>query len=261
MRKIEAVIFDWAGTTVDFGSMAPVQAFLKAFQQFGITPSLDEVRKPMGLPKWDHVHTMMQMERISGEWLRIKGRPWEIGDVDSIYKLSEEIIMDILSEFADPKPYVTEAVAELRDKGIKIGSTTGYNTEMMKTVTAEAAKKGYRPDACFTPDDTEGKGRPYPYMIFRNMEKLGVSSAAAAVKVGDTVADITEGKNAGLISVGIIEGSSVMGLTEEEYNQMTDTEKKKEKARITEVYLAAGADYVIDNMSSLAELIETIEKQ
>ena len=261
MKRIEAVIFDWAGTTVDFGSIAPVQAFLKAFQQFGITPSLDEVRKPMGLHKWDHVHTVMQMPRISGEWLRIKGRPWEISDVDRIYKLSEELIMDILSEFGTPKPYVTEAVTELRAKGIKIGSTTGYNAERMKIVAAEAAKKGYKPDACFTPDDTEGKGRPYPYMIFRNMERLGVSSAEAAIKVGDTVADITEGKNAGLISIGIIEGSSVMGMSEEEYNQMADAEKEKEKSRIAEVYLSAGADYVIDNMSSLTALIETIEKQ
>ena len=98
-------------------------------------------------------------------------------------------------------------------------------------------------------------------MIVRNMERLGVSSAEAAIKVGDTVADITEGKNAGLISIGIIEGSSVMGMSEEEYNQMADAEKEKEKARIAEVYLSAGADYVIDNMSSLTALIETIEKQ
>ena len=38
MRKIEAVIFDWAGTTVDYGSFAPVQAFIKAFEKFGIKP-------------------------------------------------------------------------------------------------------------------------------------------------------------------------------------------------------------------------------
>ena len=41
MKKIEAVIFDWAGTTVDFGSMAPVQAFIRAFEKFGITPELE----------------------------------------------------------------------------------------------------------------------------------------------------------------------------------------------------------------------------
>ena len=29
--KYEAVIFDWAGTTVDYGCFAPGQAFLDAF--------------------------------------------------------------------------------------------------------------------------------------------------------------------------------------------------------------------------------------
>ena len=38
MKKIEAVIFDWAGTTVDYGSFAPVVAFAKAFEKFGIKP-------------------------------------------------------------------------------------------------------------------------------------------------------------------------------------------------------------------------------
>ena len=67
MKKIEAVIFDWAGTTVDFGSTAPVQAFIEAFGKFGIAPTLEEVREPMGMPKWDHIHKMMQMDRIAGE--------------------------------------------------------------------------------------------------------------------------------------------------------------------------------------------------
>ena len=62
MKKIEAVIFDWAGTTVDFGSTAPVQAFIEAFGKFGIAPTLEEVREPMGMPKWDHIHKMMQMD-------------------------------------------------------------------------------------------------------------------------------------------------------------------------------------------------------
>ena len=66
--KLEAVILDWAGTTVDFGCFAPVQAFLDGFAAFGIHPTLEEVRAPMGLLKWDHIHTMMQMPRISAEW-------------------------------------------------------------------------------------------------------------------------------------------------------------------------------------------------
>ena len=61
--KIEGIIFDWAGTTVDFGSFAPVQAFIEAFKEFGITPTVEEVRKPMGMLKIDHIRTMLSMER------------------------------------------------------------------------------------------------------------------------------------------------------------------------------------------------------
>ena len=142
MRKFEAVIFDWAGTTVDFGSMAPVQAFVAAFQRFGITPTVEEVRKPMGMLKWDHVHTMLQMDRISSEWERVHGRAWEKADVDEVYGVSETSILDILKDFAEPKPFVLEAVNQLRERGIKIGSTTGYTRQMMEIVTEEAKKRG-----------------------------------------------------------------------------------------------------------------------
>ena len=68
-RKIEAVIFDWAGTTVDYGCFAPVQAFITAFEEYGITPTFDEVREPMGMLKRDHIRTMRNgngcMEKIS----------------------------------------------------------------------------------------------------------------------------------------------------------------------------------------------------
>lgn len=84
--KLEAVILDWAGTTVDFGCFAPVQAFLDGFAAFGIHPTLEEVRAPMGLLKWDHIHTMMQMPRISAEWEAVHDRPWTREDVDAIYQ-------------------------------------------------------------------------------------------------------------------------------------------------------------------------------
>ena len=53
-------------------------------------------------------------------------------------------------------------------------------------------------------------------MIFKNMMKLGLSDVRCVVKVGDTVSDITEGKAAGVWSVGIIDGSSVMGMNEDQ---------------------------------------------
>ena len=260
MRKIEAVIFDWAGTTVDYGSFAPVQAFIEAFKKFGVTPTHAEVREPMGMLKWNHIHTMMQMPRISEEWEKAHGKKWELNDVDAVYKESEKAIFEILDQFSTPKPYVLEAVTELRKKGIKIGSTTGYTDEMMNIVVPNAEKQGYVPDAWFSPNAVNNMGRPYPYMVFKNLEVLNVSGVDAAIKVGDTVADIKEGKAAGMISVGIIEGSSVMGMMQEEYETLSDEDKAVQIDRVHKIYESCGADYVINNMSELCDLIDKIEQ-
>ena len=95
-------------------------------------------------------------------------------------------------------------------------------------------------------------------MIFKNMETLGVTKVQNVMKVGDTVSDILEGKNAGVISVGILEGSSEMALTEEEYAALSDKEREERSARVMKRYQEAGADYVIRNMSELVEFVNKI---
>lgn len=259
MGKIEAVIFDWAGTTVDFGCMAPVQAFKDAFMEAGIEPTLDEIRKPMGMLKRDHVKTMLSMSRIRNLWNERYGREWTEEDVDRVYLRSEQGILHIVENFAEPKPYVLEAVETLRSMGIKIGSTTGYTDEMMSIVVPKAKEQGYAPDTWFSPDSTEGLGRPYPYMIYKNLQTLRVSDVRNVIKAGDTVADIREGKQAGAISVGIVEGSSVMGLCQEEFDALTAEEYSRLSQKVQQVYLEAGADYVIPNMKGLVPLIRVIE--
>ena len=170
MSTYKAVIYDWAGTTVDYGCFAPVQAFVEVFCHFGIEPTMQEVRKPMGMLKRDHIRTMLQMKRIFGLWKEKYGADWTEDDVEKLYSLFEEKLLGILDQFAEVKPYVLETIEELRKKDIKIGSTTGYTDKMMAIVTAKAKENGYEPDAWFSPDSTGNVGRPYPYMIFRNME-------------------------------------------------------------------------------------------
>ena len=211
--RIEAVIFDWAGTTVDYGCFAPVEAFRQAFREVGIDPTAEELRGPMGLSKRQHVQKMFEMPRIAACFEKAQGRPWQNEDADGVYRRSEALILRLLPDFAQPLPHVREAVQALRAQGVKIGSTTGYNDEMMRVVVPAAEAAGYRPDCWFSSDSTGGIGRPYPYMVFRALEKLGVSSVRAAVKVGDTAADIREGRNAGLVTVGLIEGSSPVSYT------------------------------------------------
>ena len=169
-RCIEAVIFDWAGTTVDYGCFAPVQAFVEVFKHFGIEPTMDEVREPMGMLKIDHIRTMLSMPRIHDLWVKEHGSEPSEDHVLQMYDLFESKLMSILDQFTTLKPYVTETVEFLRQKNIKIGSTTGYTDTMMEVVTKGAKEQGYEPDAWFSPDSTEGIGRPYPYMIFKNLE-------------------------------------------------------------------------------------------
>ena len=187
---IEAVIFDWAGTTVDYGCFAPVKAFMEAFAHYGVPVTMEETRKPMGMLKRDHIRTMLHMERIAAEWKRVHGHEATEEAVDAVYAQFEPKLFSILDQYADPKPFAVETAAKLREMGLKIGSTTGYTDAMMNIVVPKAAQQGYAPDCWVSPDGAEGKGRPYPYMIFANMQKLGVTSVRNVVKVGDTITHI-----------------------------------------------------------------------
>ena len=93
-------------------------------------------------------------------------------------------------------------------------------------------------------------------MIFRNMEALGLSDVRKVLKVGDTVSDIKEGKNAGMKAVGILEGSSVLGLSREEFDALSDEERATQLQRAEQIYQDAGADYVVRDIRGIVELVK-----
>ncbi|MGG2108310.1 phosphonoacetaldehyde hydrolase [Lysinibacillus pakistanensis] len=256
--KIETVIFDWAGTAVDFGCFAPVNVFLTIFEDAGVPVTLEEARKPMGMLKIDHIRTMLEMPRIQEEWKRVHGQSFTEEDVQALYKEFELKLMESLAAFTNPIQYVKETVQQLREAGIRIGSTTGYTDSMMEVVTQHAAIKGYQPDFLVTPTQVGDKGRPYPYMIFKNMEALGSKSTKQVVKIGDTTSDIKEALNAGVWAVGVIIGSSEMGLSEEEFTSLSAEEQQFEIQKAKRIFEEIGAHYTIETMKELPALIETI---
>jgi phosphonoacetaldehyde hydrolase len=258
VNKIEGVIFDWAGTTVDFGCFAPVNVFMDIFKNTGIEVTMEEARAPMGMLKIDHIRAMLSMTRISALWEKKFGRVFNEQDVENLYAEFEPALMASLSEYTDPIPEVIETVQELRSQGLKIGSTTGYTQMMMDVVVPNALKKGYYPDFYITPDGTNSLGRPYPYMIYRNMEVLKLSASWKVVKVGDTTSDIKEAVNAGVWSVGVIIGSSEMGLSLAEFNALSEADQAKAIAKTEHSFLQNGADFTIKSMSELPQIIERI---
>lgn len=253
MKKI--VVFDWAGTTVDYGCFAPVQAFMETFKAAGVEPTMEETRTPMGMLKIDHIRTMLHMERIEAEWTRIHGAAPTEDDVHALYEPYEERLLSILHDFAEPKPGVLDAVAQLRAMGCKIGSTTGYNDKMMEIVAPEAVRRGYTPDFMITPDGVGGKGRPFPYMMFANMQALGAASVNEVAKVGDTVSDIKEGLAAGVFTVAVVEGSSELAMTQDEFASLDAQAQGDACARVAKKFADAGAHAVIRTMVELPALI------
>lgn len=257
MKKVECVIMDWAGTAIDFGCFAPVDAFTKAFNDIGLPITVEEIRIPMGLSKREHIRQLLQMPRINALFLESQQRMWNDEDVDLLNQAFEKHLFTQLACYATPIPHVIETLDQLKADNIKIGSTTGYTAAMMDIVRPEASSKGYHVDSCVTPD-LYPAGRPAPFMIFQNMMNLNMQHLDRVVKVGDTLEDIKEGVRAKVWTVGIIIGGNILGLTEEETRQIPENDLKERTDIIKKEILQAGADYVIHTIAELPEIIHSI---
>ena len=122
----------------------------------------------MGLLKIDHIRALTRLPRIREELERKRGRPVCEADVQAIYAVFEKTLLNNLEAYSALKPDVPEALAALRARGIRIGSTSGYTRAMMDRITQSAARQGYRPECCVCADEVS-QGRPHPFMIWKNM--------------------------------------------------------------------------------------------
>jgi len=235
--KIRAVIFDWAGTTVDRGSLAPVRTLERVFADAGVPILEEEARRDMGIAKRDHIAALFSIPRVREAWETKQERGVLPRDVDDLYERFIPLQFSCLKEYSQVLPGVPELTDELRRRGIKIGSTTGYTRAMLDVLVEHAAGQGYAPDCSFSPEDA-GAGRPHPFMIYAAAIKMQVYPMKAIVKVGDTVSDIQEGLNAGCWAVGVAAtGNSTR-----------------------EVLQAAGAHYVVDSVTDLPMILDLLDK-
>lgn len=257
LGPVKAVILDWAGTAVDHGCRGPVAVFLRAFEKFGIEPTIEEARGPMGMEKREHVAAMLAMPRLADLWAVKNGaRPGD-NDVDAVFQAVWELMPHILADYAEPVPGLGDAMAALRARGIKIGSCTGYSRAMMSELLPIAEKLGYKPDSLVTADEVPN-GRPWPWMCWRNCMNLGVFPTEAVVKVGDTVADIKEGINAGHWSVAVTRTSNALGLDAAEAAATDPHELARRERELAREFRRAGAHYVISSIADLPALCDDV---
>ena len=259
LSHLRAVVFDWAGTTVDCGCCGPVEAFVRSFAAFGVDTTTAEARAPMGLGKWEHVAAMCAMPRIAALWEKQHGAAPVNADIDKIYAHVEANMLDVVVAYSQPIPGTVEAVAEMRAQGLRIGSCTGYPRSVAEKMAVIAAAAGYAPDCLVAATDVE-HSRPAPDMCYRILASFGITEPWRAVKIGDTTPDILEGKRAGMWTIGISLTSSLVGLSAEGLGGLSSQQRSLAAFSAEQQLVDAGADFVVEDIRSCPAVLAAIDK-
>ncbi|MGD0226000.1 MAG: phosphonoacetaldehyde hydrolase [Terriglobia bacterium] len=254
---LKGIILDWAGTTLDYGCFAPAVVFVEVYKRKGVPITIEQAREPMGAHKKVHIRTIAQSEAVERRWHEVFGRLPNEEDVEAMFQDFVPLQLACLADYADLIPGTLEALADFRARGMKIGSTTGYTTEMMAVLQEEAKKRGYVPDSSVCASQVPA-GRPYPWMCLQNALNLQVFPMESLVKVGDTLPDILEGLNAGIWTIGVAKTGNEMGLTEQEVSTLDDEVLKRKLARAYQRMYATGAHYVVDGISNVPDVLDKI---
>jgi phosphonoacetaldehyde hydrolase len=248
--RFDLVIFDWAGTMVDHGCVAPVHALLEAFRRHGVLLTEAEARRDMGKAKKDHVRALLDEPKIAAAWTTASGRAPTAEACETLIAELGPLMRDQAALAAGLIAGARTTVDTLRAAGLKIASSTGYTREMMEPVLRRAAEQGYAPDHLVCSGETPC-GRPSPLMIYKACVDLGVWPLSRVVKVDDAEAGVAEGRAAGCYTVGVAASGNGVGLSAAALAALPTAERNARIAAAAEALHRAGADLVIDSVADL----------
>ena len=196
---IKMVVFDMAGTTVDENNVV-YKTLQKVINQARYNFSLAQVlTEGAGKEKLQAIKDILALENTSSD--------------DAIATKIYNLFVDELATAYDnfkikPQPGAEETFQYLKDKNILVVLNTGYNEKTALSILEKLRwETGKQIDGLITATDVQNN-RPQPDMILLAMQKFGIENAGEVVKVGDSIIDIEEGKNAGCgFSIGITTGA------------------------------------------------------
>jgi phosphonoacetaldehyde hydrolase len=252
--RFDLVIFDWAGTMVDFGCHAPVIALREAFARHGIAVSEKQTRRDMGKAKEDHVRALLRDPAVARAWSDVHGVAPGEPEVHALMADLGPLMREQAARASRLIEGARSAVEALRAEGIKVASSTGYTREMMEPVLREAAAQGYAPDHLVCSGETP-QGRPSPLMIYKACAELGVWPLSRVVKVDDSEVGLAEGRAAGCFTVGVAASGNGVGLSQEALAALPAAERAERIGAAATALRAAGADAVIDSVAQLIAVL------
>jgi len=258
LSPIRAVVFDWAGTMIDFGCRAPVVALRDVFAETGIEITEAEARADMGRAKRDHVRALLAMPRIAALWTARFGTKPAEEDVSRLHDAVEPRMQAAARDCARLIPGAARIAADLRSRGVPIGSTTGYTRPMMADILPLADTQGYAPDVVVCAGETRF-GRPSPLMMWKALVELGAWPARACVKVDDATVGIQEGLEVGAWTVGLSASGNGIGLDQKAFEGLPAADREARVTASARALYEAGAHYVVESVAGLGPVLADIE--
>ena len=197
---IKLLVCDMAGTVVNEGNTV-YRALDTTLRRLDIVASIEQQRQWLGKSKSEVLRTIISSHRpeeASTELL--------IEESERVFKRELEQAYFDNDEAKLVDPGVLDLFENLRCRNIKVALNTGYNSSMQQRL-CDHLQLTHAVDAMVATDEV-ALGRPYPYMIYRLMERCGVKSVRDVAKVGDTLNDVMEGRNAGCgMVLGVLSGA------------------------------------------------------
>lgn len=252
IKDVKLVIFDIAGTIVDYGCLSVKDSFLELFSNHNLYINSNIITQYTGVSKLTHLKCIIEDPKA----FVIKDYVDECSNIIDFYDEFNKILN---SHIVKNDLLISGALElyEYFDKNkIKVILTTGYNYFQAKDLAKSIRKQGLKYDYILYDDDVK-RGRPYPYIIFDSMMNSNIESVHSVISIGDTPVDMQTGFNAGVKTLGIVESSALIGLCEKKLKEL-DLDKYDILTSKTAILLDnAGAS---DICYSLSDVIERIEQ-
>lgn len=214
---IKAVLFDLIGTTVKTRNPDFIaDCFKEAFRQHEVMAIEDIIRNNRGRNKLTMIHEILKQQNAPAHLAM------------PVHQSFNEVLQNNLDNFSEAEG-LGEMIFFLKKRNIKIGIGSGLSQELFIEIYNHLGWEKYELDYTGT-SETTGKSRPDPAMIFDMMKSLKIVSPEEVLKVGDTAADIQEGKNAGAFTAVILAGTQDENILKNEspdfvLNNLTDIQK------------------------------------
>jgi HAD superfamily hydrolase (TIGR01549 family) len=193
MKKIRAVLFDMIGTTVVEKDPTVIPScFESAFSEYSVPVDRSRIQEVRGLNK---------MEAI-GRILRSSNKPMELQS--RIFESFTKNVEKNISNFEE-HPELGPVIRQLHEREIIVGIASGLSLDLFELLFEKFQWKKYSLDYVNVYENFP-EGRPHPTLIFNMCNKFQVD-VTQLLKVGDTVADVEEGKNAGSVTAAILAGT------------------------------------------------------